>query len=350
MTKRALQCIKCNRVQKKWPYELKLITNMNAFVCRNCIATPLVDRHCKQCNVIFCVRDSSPKLFCTRACSAIFNNSKRDSDYYKHLKNKLKKDNCCCCGVECKINIHTNSKYTYCSDCKIPYRNRCEYTCTWCGETTIGYKTHKICRQYGRLVKTLNYFYNIKNVKGTTKFKTAVETAIDILQKEYFIDQQSLSAICEKYHYPDKGTLGAFMKKCLHVMLRGKGEAIANAYATGRLTPKDSLTYKSGEHTTWNNKTVHYRSSYELDYYIILDEQQIDYIIEAFRIPYFDTEKQKIRTAIPDIYIPSTNTLIEIKSNYTYSRQNMKDRVKAYKDRGYNFKLVLEKKEYIISI
>jgi len=37
--------------------------------------------------------------------------------------------------------------------------------------------------------------------------------------------------------------------------------------------------------------------------------------------------------------------IIEIKSIFTLDIQNMKDKVKAYKDLGYNFKLILEHQE-----
>ena len=39
------------------------------------------------------------------------------------------------------------------------------------------------------------------------------------------------------------------------------------------------------------------------------------------------------------------NTIVEIKSNYTLDIQEMKDKVKEYKNLGYNFKLILEHQE-----
>lgn len=52
-----------------------------------------------------------------------------------------------------------------------------------------------------------------------------------------------------------------------------------------------------------------------------------------------------MRVAIPDFYIPSTNTIVEIKSTYTLDVQNMKDKVKKYKELGYDFKLILNHQE-----
>lgn len=94
---------------------------------------------------------------------------------------------------------------------------------------------------------------------------------------------------------------------------------------------------------------MYYRSSYEKEYIEQLNNQHVDFDIEAIRILYFDTKKNKQRVAIPDIYIPSTNTLVEIKSNYTLDLQNMKDKFTAYKNAGYNCKLILEHKEVDIN-
>lgn len=102
--------------------------------------------------------------------------------------------------------------------------------------------------------------------------------------------------------------------------------------------------YKTGHHTTWNNKKVFYRSSYELDYAEELDDKKIDYEMESLRIQYFDSKKKITRTAIPDFYLPDQNKIVEIKSNYTYDEQNMKDKFKAYKKHGYEIELILEHK------
>ena len=82
-----------------------------------------------------------------------------------------------------------------------------------------------------------------------------------------------------------------------------------------------------------------------MDYANILDAQQINYEYEAFRIKYYDTYLEVERTSIPDFYLPDSNTIVEIKSTYTLNVQNMKDRVKAYRELGYNFILMLNKKE-----
>jgi len=59
------------------------------------------------------------------------------------------------------------------------------------------------------------------------------------------------------------------------------------------------------------------------------------------KIKYWDSQLNKERTAIPDFYLPDENLIIEIKSNYTYNKTNIKNKVKAYKKLGYSFKLEL---------
>ena len=81
----------------------------------------------------------------------------------------------------------------------------------------------------------------------------------------------------------------------------------------------------------------------------MLDEQHIDYEVESLRIEYYDNNKKCYRIAIPDFYIPSTNTIVEIKSNYTLNVQNMLDKKLAYENAGYKFQLILEHKETNLS-
>ena len=61
------------------------------------------------------------------------------------------------------------------------------------------------------------------------------------------------------------------------------------------------------------------------------------------RLIYYDTQKKKRRVAIPDIYIPCENKIIEIKSSWSYDEQNWKDRLKTYKKLGYKVKLIISK-------
>ena len=67
--------------------------------------------------------------------------------------------------------------------------------------------------------------------------------------------------------------------------------------------------------------------------------------MEFKHIKYWDSQRNEYRCAIPDFYIPSTNTIVEIKSSWTLDEQNMKDKIKVYKELGYNTKLICDYKE-----
>jgi len=73
---------------------------------------------------------------------------------------------------------------------------------------------------------------------------------------------------------------------------------------------------------------------------------QIDYQVEPFTIDYYDSIMKHNRFAIPDFYLPDYNMLIEVKSSFTYDRQNMIDKAKAYIQQGYDFILEYEHKSY----
>jgi len=131
------------------------------------------------------------------------------------------------------------------------------------------------------------------------------------------------------------------------IKLRSVSEATNLAILEGRESPPSSKCYKNVWHTTWNKNKVYLRSSYELDYAKKLDKLKIEYSVEKIRIKYYDSIKKCTKIAIPDFYLPKSNTLVEIKSTYTYNNINMEDKIKAYLKSGYNFKLILDKKETI---
>lgn len=148
--------------------------------------------------------------------------------------------------------------------------------------------------------------------------------------QEYFNNSETLLHIFKDWKFP----------------IRSWSAAVVNEWLQGKLkSGKDPIHYQQQWYTTWNGKDVYLHSSFELDYAKELDAQQIDYDVECLRIKYWDTQRNEFRCAIPDFYIPSTNTIVEIKSNYTLDKQNMKDKMKAYLDLGYNFKLICEHQE-----
>ena len=137
--------------------------------------------------------------------------------------------------------------------------------------------------------------------------------------------------------------------KFLDIPLRNRSEAGQNVVASGKsnLFTIDNIRsiFKQELHTTWKGEQVHLRSSYETQYANKLDELKINYLVESLKIEYYDTTLSRTRIAIPDFYLPDTNEIIEIKSDFTLDIQEMLDKFGAYKNLGYIPKLILEHKE-----
>ena len=100
--------------------------------------------------------------------------------------------------------------------------------------------------------------------------------------------------------------------------------------------------YKTIYHTSWFNETFCLRSSYEEDYAKFLDQNKVKYFVEHMRIKYFDFTEERYRIAIPDFYLPESNTIVEVKSTYWLNENNMRYKKLAYINLGFNFALNLD--------
>ena len=160
------------------------------------------------------------------------------------------------------------------------------------------------------------------------------------LEKEYIKNKGSMLTLKKKYDIPSTKTISTLFN-LFDIKSRSFGEATSNAIYQKR---KDVVTSKFQHiyHTTWDGELVYLRSSHELDFAKYLDNLKIKYLVEHLRIEYYDSTHKKLRIAIPDFYIPSTNTIIEVKSTYWLNIQNMEDKVKEYKKLKYNFQIYLD--------
>jgi len=226
--------------------------------------------------------------------------------------------------------------------------------CKYCGAIKNECKRKDICSKHQIFPTLIKYFGFNKDVIGTEQLYEEFERIQNIFIEEYIINQLSTVELQKKYKCLNQRIVKVF--KNFDINIRNLPEAISLAYTNNKLDrnklanahkSKGNPIYKSGWHTTWNNKKVFLRSSYELDFAQQLDLQQIDYEVEKLRILYWDSQLLKQRIAIPDFYILLTNTIVEIKSDYTLNEQNMKDKFKAYKEHGYKCKLILNKKEIL---
>ena len=257
--------------------------------------------------------------FCSKSCASVFSTKFNREKINKKISEKLK-------GFKFINNVKVKIN-KYCKSCEIEINGRSKI----CEECKKYYN-------YQDLFKKLNI--SDKNVK------IANDKCLIILKDEYFKNRLSSLELRKKYKI-QLNTLHFYMKKN-GIDLRSNSVSGTLAYENNKLSPNSTLFYKNGWHTTWENKQVYLRSSYEFNYAKQLDEYKIKYDVENVRIRYYDTIKQKERISITDFYLPDLNMKVEIKSNYTLNLQNMIDKFKEYKNKGYKTKLIVEGKEMII--
>lgn len=259
--------------------------------------------------------------FCGNNCSRKFSSRKNRVERNKKIsqtllnRNKPKFSLICYCK-SCNSVIHQKNK------------NKVPKHCNSCRLLNVHTKF------YSKL-KVLHDDLNLSN-----------QLAVDKIKDLYFEKKWSILMFKEEFNI-NPNSFHRFAKKN-NINTRSVSEGVQCAFKEKRLNPVTHSKYKQGYHITWNNKKVYYRSSYELSYCKYLDTKKIDYDMESVRIPYYDSQRQKERIAIPDFFLIDQNTIVEIKSTFTFNKTRMKDKFKAYRNLGYKVKLILENKEVII--
>lgn len=289
--------------------------------------------------------------FCSSKCAHSFSTK---NDNPKQIKETI----CKICGTTIYVNKRTSLENCICTNCKQTQdKNICK--CKVCGSNYYLYQKqcqNLFCQKhnYKQFDTLIKYFNFNKNKLGTKEVEDEFNNVRNNLYNLYWKQNMSGLQIAELYNYKNGHNLTQKIFKYLNIPTRAKSsEFTKNAVFTGRLDHSKVLCdniYKSTWYNTWDNKNVYLRSSYEIDYAKELDKQHILYEVEYLRIRYFDTIKEIYRIAIPDFYLIDTNTIVEVKSNYTLDIQNMKDKFNEYKKLGYNVKLILEHKEVNINL
>lgn len=302
-------------------------------------------------NCLVCANDFQVDYFhigrmcCSKACS------NRLSTKYNKGKRKIIK--CCKCNSDILVGITATLNNHYCINCKKIYYNVSEKgtvkkkkKCKICGQ--YKHPRPELCKKSQIISGLVKYFNFDKNKLGALEVYSEFDRIKNMLEIDYHENKLCLDEISKKYNHFHPGNFSKFLYS-LGIKLRNIKEANFNSRAMNRIKPYITRTqYKHNWHINWEGNKVYYRSSYELDYAKELDEKKIKYDMEAFCIKYFDTKLKNFHHAYPDFYLSESNTLVEIKSWYTLDIQNMKDKVKAYKEAGYNFKLILEHDEFDI--
>lgn len=162
-----------------------------------------------------------------------------------------------------------------------------------------------------------------------------------MLYTEYHIKCESMLTIMKKFNIPSSRTMDIIFR-LFDIEARSFSESNRLAIATNRSIMPSNTTYKHIFHKSWFGETFCLRSSYEEDYAKSLDLTQTKYFVEHLRIKYFNKQENRYRIAIPDFYLPDTNTIVEVKSTYWLNVEEMTDKKEAYLNLGYKFKLNLD--------
>ena len=287
-----------------------------------------------------------PNFFCCRSHAASYNNTLRQP---RSKESRIKTSN----SLQEYYQTHPKSK-TLKSTKSVSQTKPLQ---------TTKRKECKICGQYPCVHSNPckgNWLRNKNNIKrlelmgfdtsslGSLKVIDSYNSFREYILNLYMENEMSQIDLAKMFKFPCTSTLSLLFKWLQIPVLSKHDQGIRSITKIQKNKPFESNNYhyKHGFHITWFGTIVFYRSSYELDYCNQLDNQKIKYDMESMRIKYWDSVQQKERVAIPDFYLPESNTIIEIKSVFTYNKQNMIDRSIQYQNLGYKFKLILEHQEY----
>lgn len=308
-----------------------------------------------------CFEKGKYKKYCSRTCANSRGISiKRNEKIKQSLLNcKSIIETCVNCGnlFEKSLLAHNKKLCNICLN-KIRYKNstyfidnKNQIRCKFCGSLKQSNECLSICRRKkfieNFLIKSFNFDKTV--IGNKIKVLNELNKIQKQLYKDYYVDELSLNEISKKYNFKGFGNITTLFKM-FDFKIRDLKTAGFLSYKNGKNGNQESFNrFKSGYHTSWNGQKFFLRSSYEFDFANELDKNKIEYEVETLRIEYFDTQKNRMRIAIPDFYLPVTNEIIEIKSEWTYNKQNIIDKFKEYVSLGYKPKLILEHKEEKIS-
>jgi len=224
--------------------------------------------------------------------------------------------------------------------------------CPICGRKrgTDGNCSNEFCKKHNiqHFRSLVKYFRFDKSKLGTPSAESEFNCIRSTLHRLYWHEKMSTTQIAKMFNYKSSPTNIAqkFFKGYLNIPVKTVKYSVNENFSEGReALPIARSKYKCGWHTTWYGKQVWLRSSFERDYAMHLDEERVMYLVEALRIEYYDTSKEKTRVAIPDFWLPNTNTIVEVKSSWTLDKQNMDDKARAYKQQGYSVILICDYEE-----
>lgn len=218
--------------------------------------------------------------------------------------------------------------------------------CPICGEYHC---ENEFCKKHNfqQLMSLVNHLNFDPEVIGTKNVFSEFERVRELVYDLYWNQRKSGIELEQLFNY-GKFTIYDVLSY-LEIPRRTAGDAVKNSILTGRsnIASSNNSMFSNNQcwHTTWFGEKVFLRSSYEIDYAKELDSNKILYQVESIRLEYFDTLLNKTRIAVPDFYLPNTNEIVEIKSDFTLDIQEMLDKFNKYIELKYIPKLILEHEE-----
>jgi uncharacterized protein YehS (DUF1456 family) len=296
-------------------------------------------RQCSLCNIQF-IPSYSKQKFCGHSCSATSTNKSRTKvkGYKNPQASKLRGINM----IDKLKKSKTKDEWKRCPFTQIRY---CPVTGVVLPKNSKQLD-NKWCQMISHQMPTINLLATTFNIELKRQDTTSkLDDAFEKLRVAYEVDNMSTPELHKVFNIAcSEGHVSNFLRG-LGIKRRSFKEASKLAVETGRWKqPSGESSYINGDHIDWQGHIHHYRSSYELSFYLQLDELELPYETESKSILYYDSQRQISRYAIPDVIM---DTLIyEIKSMWTYDRQNMADKFGAYKALGYTPYLILDGKLY----
>ena len=282
--------------------------------------------------------DKRKNIACSQTCGTKVGNKKHSKESYIKQAETLRKT------LLAKGYIEKSKNERCVISPKSKHYNKIVY-CKQCGAEKGQCKDHFVCSKYQLYPGLVKFGFDITSV-GTERVIDEFYRIRNLLEHEYRDNRITEEQLKEKYGYTSGIANFHKILKSMKIETMSTSEAIPLSYKLGRYNVcKENQKYLESDHISWEGKHFHLRSSYESDYANELDKNHIKYNYECFSIVYYDTQKQKYRTSIPDFYLSDTNTIVEIKSDWTLDKQNMIDKMNRYVELGYNFKLILNHKE-----
>ena len=163
----------------------------------------------------------------------------------------------------------------------------------------------------------------------------------NLLMTRYHIQNGSMITIMKEFGIPSSRTMDILFRE-FEIEARDLSNATLLSISENRSSPLDNVqSFVHIRHKTWDGKNFLLRSSLEQAFASKLDHDKIVYEVECMRVKYFDECQKKFRIAIPDFYLPRTNEIVEVKSDYWLDEENMKCKAKGYRELGFSFSLFL---------